>query len=114
MQSSAAIARRTYARHRGRRPGPAALARFDKRFSSAIRALFALVCVGVVVAAVNGLASAQNPTVGEPPIPREFRAAWVATVANIDWPSKKGLPADRQKAELIAILDQCQKLKLNA
>ncbi len=34
-----------------------------------------------------------------PPEPREFRAAWVATVANIDWPSQPGLPADAQRAE---------------
>ena len=30
-----------------------------------------------------------------PPPPREFRAAWVATVDNIDWPSRKGLPVAR-------------------
>lgn len=35
----------------------------------------------------------------------EFRAAWIATVDNIDWPSKKGLPVDSQKAEFIRILD---------
>jgi DNA-binding MarR family transcriptional regulator len=29
----------------------------------------------------------------------EFRAAWVASVENIDWPSKKGLPVDSQKVE---------------
>ena len=28
-----------------------------------------------------------------PPLAREFRAVWVATVANIDWPSRAGLPA---------------------
>src|SRR5258707_7009726 len=44
----------------------------------------------------------------------EFRAAWVATVANIDWPSKKGLSTAEQKAELIAILDRAAQLKLNA
>lgn len=49
-----------------------------------------------------------------PPLAREFRAAWVATVANIDWPSKPGLPAVEQKKELIAILDKCQALNLNA
>ena len=49
-----------------------------------------------------------------PPPAREFRAAWVATVANIDWPSKPGLPVEQQKAELIAILDRAAKLKLNA
>jgi uncharacterized lipoprotein YddW (UPF0748 family) len=45
---------------------------------------------------------------------REFRAAWVATVHNIDWPSKPGLPAAAQKAELRAILDRAAQLKLNA
>ena len=45
---------------------------------------------------------------------REFRAAWVATVANIDWPSKRGLPVADQKAELMDILDRAAALKLNA
>ena len=49
-----------------------------------------------------------------PPIPREFRAAWVATVDNIDWPSKPGLPAERQRAEMVRILDRAVTLKLNA
>src|SRR5262245_63890904 len=49
-----------------------------------------------------------------PPLAREFRGVWVATVANIDWPSKPGLPADKQKAELLAILDKAVELKLNA
>ncbi len=44
----------------------------------------------------------------------EFRGVWVATVANIDWPSKPGLSAEVQKVELIAILDKCRKLNLNA
>src|SRR6185437_1497528 len=42
-----------------------------------------------------------------PPSPaREFRGAWIATVANIDWPSKPGLPVAQQKAELISLLDR--------
>lgn len=45
---------------------------------------------------------------------REFRGVWVATVANIDWPSKPGLSTNEQKAELLALLDQAVKLKLNA
>jgi uncharacterized lipoprotein YddW (UPF0748 family) len=50
-----------------------------------------------------------------PPSPsREFRGAWVASVANIDWPSKPGLTTNQQQAELIAILDRAAKLKLNA
>jgi len=49
-----------------------------------------------------------------PPIPREFRAAWVATVANIDWPSKPGLPTDKQQAEARAILDRLKSSNFNA
>src|SRR5712691_12875033 len=50
-----------------------------------------------------------------PPKPaREFRGAWVATVKNIDWPSKPGLTTAQQKAELIAILDRAAQLHLNA
>ncbi len=44
----------------------------------------------------------------------EFRGAWVATVHNIDWPSKPALSAAAQKVELIAILDRATELKLNA
>jgi uncharacterized lipoprotein YddW (UPF0748 family) len=38
----------------------------------------------------------------------------VASVANIDWPSRPGLPADSQRAELIGILDRARALRLNA
>ncbi len=44
---------------------------------------------------------------------REYRGAWVATVANIDWPSSHGLSVARQKAELLAILDRAAELRLN-
>jgi uncharacterized lipoprotein YddW (UPF0748 family) len=49
-----------------------------------------------------------------PPAPREFRAAWVSTVANIDWPSRQNLNAEKQQAEAIAILDRAKALNLNA
>jgi uncharacterized lipoprotein YddW (UPF0748 family) len=49
-----------------------------------------------------------------PPVPREFRAVWVATVANIDWPSKPGLNAWEQQGELIALLNKAVQLHLNA
>ncbi|GHE82312.1 hypothetical protein GCM10018785_57960 [Streptomyces longispororuber] len=39
---------------------------------------------------------------------------WVATVVNIDWPSKPGLPPERQRAELIAYLDEAVRRRLNA
>ncbi len=44
----------------------------------------------------------------------EFRAVWVATVNNIDWPSKPGLTTDQQKKEVIAILDMHYKNGMNA
>ncbi len=47
-------------------------------------------------------------------VPREFRAAWVATVANIDWPSKPGLTTEQQQAEAISLLDSAVILNLNA
>lgn len=45
---------------------------------------------------------------------REFRGVWIATVTNIDWPSKPGLPIDQQKQELIGILEQHKKNGINA
>ncbi len=61
-------------------------------------------------AAENYLPSLAKP----PPLPREFRGAWIATVNNIDWPSKPGLTTEQQKAELVAIMNLAVQLKLNA
>lgn len=44
----------------------------------------------------------------------ELRAAWIATVANIDFPSRKGLPADLQQIEFQAMLDSLKALGMNA
>lgn len=42
----------------------------------------------------------------EPPLDvTEFRAAWIATVANINWPSRSGLPTAQQQGEAIKLLD---------
>ncbi len=60
---------------------------------------------------------AQNytPIPEKPPqLTREFRAAWVATIYNIDWPSSKGLSVASQQAEARAILDKLVSLKMNA
>lgn len=62
-----------------------------------------------------GCQSGSIQSVGEPPAaPREFRAVWVATVTNIDWPTKPGLSTEEQKKEALAILDKCQELNINA
>jgi len=48
-----------------------------------------------------------------PETEREMRAVWIATVANIDWPSKAGLSTEEQKRELRAMFDRIQMLNLN-
>lgn len=64
---------------------------------------------------IAGCTTPPPPAVSQPPaVPREFRGVWVATVNNIDWPSKRGLPAAQQRAEITAILDRAQALGLNA
>ena len=75
--------------------------------------------LGLTLAAIGSAFVAQaanyQPSKVVPPAPtREFRAAWVATVANIDWPSRKALSTQEQKAELLALLDRAAQLKLNA
>ncbi|HLM59733.1 MAG TPA: family 10 glycosylhydrolase [Pyrinomonadaceae bacterium] len=45
---------------------------------------------------------------------REFRAVWIATVDNIDFPSKRTLSVEEQKAEILKMLDLARELKLNA
>jgi uncharacterized lipoprotein YddW (UPF0748 family) len=45
---------------------------------------------------------------------RELRGVWVATVANIDFPTKQGLSAAAQKQELDAIVDVLAKARFNA
>src|SRR5699024_1523896 len=43
-----------------------------------------------------------------------YRSSWVATVANIDWPSEQGLTAGEQKDELKRILDADKEAGMNA
>lgn len=45
---------------------------------------------------------------------RELRAAWIATVANIDWPSKQGLPEEEQRQQFITRINELQSLGCNA
>jgi len=49
-----------------------------------------------------------------PPLPREFRAVWVASVGNIDWPSRRDLAVAQQQQEMIALLDRAAAIGLNA
>lgn len=44
---------------------------------------------------------------------REFRAAWIATVINLDWPSANSLSTSQQKLELISLLDELKRDGVN-
>jgi uncharacterized lipoprotein YddW (UPF0748 family) len=75
----------------------------------------ALILIGLLATVGGGLFAAYVPSNRPPPAPpREFRGAWVASVANIDWPSRRGLGTEQQQAELLAILDRAARLRLNA
>jgi len=77
-----------------------------------LRLLALLVCL-----TFPALASAQTyvPVNDRPPpLAREFRGAWIACIYNLDWPSASGLSAERQQAELRAMLDKLVALKMNA
>ncbi len=54
------------------------------------------------------------PSQSLPKPEREFRAVWIATVDNIDFPTKKTLSVEQQKAELLENLELAKRLKLNA
>jgi len=44
---------------------------------------------------------------------REYRAAWLATVVNLDWPSSPNLTPAEQRNSLIIILDELEKTNIN-
>ena len=44
----------------------------------------------------------------------EFRGVWVATVDNIDWPTRGNYNSDSQKAEFVHLLDMHQRNGINA
>ena len=82
------------------------------------RFLISLCIVGTLVI-VSGCAVLKPGGGGEkaktgPRVEREFRGVWVATVDNIDWPTKPGLSTEIQKKEALAILDTVVALRLNA
>jgi uncharacterized lipoprotein YddW (UPF0748 family) len=70
------------------------------------------------------IASQYIVTPGKVPLPprptvqvshqREFRAVWITSVWNIDWPFSAKLSAEQQKTELLKILDRLVEMKFNA
>ncbi|MGC4943651.1 glycoside hydrolase family 10 protein [Kribbella sp. DT2] len=75
------------------------------------------VSVGLLVSGLTSTATAA-PASGCSPDPktplRQFRASWVSSVVNIDWPSRTGLTAAQQKAELLTWYDDAVRQNHNA
>lgn len=68
-----------------------------KRWSACVLALFSFLL--------------SHPVLSAPKA--EFRGVWIATVANIDWPSKRDNPA-QQKQEMLLMLDSLKANNINA
>jgi uncharacterized lipoprotein YddW (UPF0748 family) len=69
----------------------------------------------IVLIIFPGMSMAQFPkdrvsTVNK----EEFRAVWIATVLNLNWPSASGLPAEVQKDQFTYLLDRTQAMGMNA
>ncbi len=56
----------------------------------------------------------MRETSDPPTLTREFRGVWIATVANIDWPSRPGLPVAEAKAEMRSTLAALSRAGCNA
>jgi uncharacterized lipoprotein YddW (UPF0748 family) len=95
--------------------------------------LFGLVCTVLVGLASTLAVLAVRPLPVNPPAPlgagplstaectpnaampkRQLRAMWIATVDNIDWPSRPGLSAAAVQAQYLSYLDLAQRLHFNA
>jgi len=75
--------------------------------------------VGVLAGTFLTAAASATPGALACPAPdpatpsRQVRAEWIASVVNIDWPSRAGLPAAEQQAELVRWLDEAVGRGLN-
>lgn len=64
---------------------------------------------------LRALASVELPPHhAPPPNPREFRAAWVASVAHIDWPRQSGLSAAMLAQQIEETVQRAHQIGLNA
>jgi hypothetical protein len=72
-------------------------------------AVLAVAVAWTLAAATSG--RAQGGAGAPPPLARAFRGAWVATVDNIDFPSRPGLAAPQLRAELDAIVARAVELR---
>lgn len=69
----------------------------------------------VLLLSVGPAMAEYRPVQSEVPEPRrEMRAAWIATVHNLDWPSTYTLSAAQQQKELVDLLDLAATTGINA
>jgi uncharacterized lipoprotein YddW (UPF0748 family) len=68
---------------------------------------------GIAEAAPHGY-HPSSLAVSLPVVPREFRGVWLATVGNMDWPSRRSLTTAQAQAELVRLFDTARDLGLNA
>lgn len=64
-----------------------------------------------------GLDRTEEPSLYKVDLPetnREFRGVWIATVANINWPTKRNLTTFEQKTEALRLLDMLEEMNFNA
>jgi uncharacterized lipoprotein YddW (UPF0748 family) len=83
------------------------------------RSAVATVLAGATGGVLGGCAAWPRPQTWTaeqmpPPAPREWRAAWVASVAQIDWPTRAGAGPAAQQAEALTLIDRASRLGLNA
>lgn len=76
--------------------------------------LFLFYSCGTSKRATTSTAEIKPVIADRPQVAKEFRAAWVASVANINWPSKPGLSTAEQQKEAIFLLDFLKKNNFNA
>jgi uncharacterized lipoprotein YddW (UPF0748 family) len=102
-------------------PSPLSSSSFLARRARARRAAVALLAVQALAACAGaptgpraGAGGPLRTDTTPPALRREFRGVWIATVGNIDWPSRSGLAPEAQQAELRALLDRAAAARLNA
>ena len=85
------------------------------------RTTAALLTLACVAGLIGGCATGRreiDPGLSDPAlqpsVEREFRAAWIATVANINWPSEPGLSTRQQQQEALDLLDLLAQSNFNA
>lgn len=66
----------------------------------------------IILILLSFLVSISNITAQHPK--HEMRAVWVATVANIDWPSQRNLTSRAQRDEMRTMLDEFARNNINA